>query len=90
MAGDMDDLKDAMTKKKLVIGTDLTIKKLKLGKISKVYLSKNCTVEMKNDIERYSKLAKIEMVQLDKSNEELGVICKKPFYISVLGVLSGK
>jgi len=90
MAGIMDEIKDASIKKKLVIGTDATIKKMKLGKIAKVYLSKNCPKDVQAGLEKYSKMANIEMIPLEKSNEELGVVCKKPFSISVLGILSGK
>jgi len=90
MAGIMDEIRDASIKKKLVIGTDATLKKIRLGKIAKVYLSKNCPKDTQKDLEKYSKMTNIEIVPLEKSNEELGVVCKKPFSISVLGVLSGK
>ena len=60
----IDDIKKALDAKKLVIGTDKTIKNLKFGKI-----------------------AKIEFNILNKSNEELGIVCKKPYSISVLSIL---
>lgn len=89
-AKDINDLKKSLTAKKVVIGKEETVKNIKHGKIGKVYLSNNVQKDVKNDIERYSKIAKIEFVVLDKSNEELGIICKKPFSISVLSVLNEK
>jgi len=86
----VEDIKDAMAKKKLVVGTDRTIKNIKLGKESKVFISKNCPKDVKDDLERYSKISKVEVSMLEMSNEELSIICKKPYSISVLGILGGK
>lgn len=72
---------------KLEIGTELVLKKLKTGKISKVFLTSNCPEEVKEDIERYAALSKAEVVQLDMPNEELGIVCKKPFSISIAGLV---
>jgi large subunit ribosomal protein L30e len=84
---DINDIKKALDAKKVVIGSEETIKKIKLGKISKVYISSNCPENTKRDIERSSKIGKIDFVVLVKNNEEIGVVCKKPFSISVLSIL---
>lgn len=81
------DIRTAVKNKKAIIGTKSTIKNLKLGKLSKVYLSSNCSETVKKDILYYAKLAKVEVVELPYPNEELGVLCKKPFSISVLSFL---
>jgi len=72
---------------KIVIGSKKTIKYLKLAKIGKVFLSKNVPEDIKSDIEYYSKLSNVEVIQLDLSNEELGSILKKPFKVAVVSVL---
>jgi len=82
----LTDLKNAIKSKKLIIGTEMTIKNLKLGKLAAVYLSKNCAENIKKDIQYYAKLAKVEVIQLPYANDELGVVCKKPFSISVLSL----
>jgi len=82
---DVVDIRKLIDDKKLVIGTEIVIKKLKAGKISKVFLTSNCPNEVRDDIERYSAIAKAEVVQLDIPNDELGIICKKPFSISIVG-----
>lgn len=81
------EIRKNLEEKKIIIGTDRTIKNLKLGKIKKIYVTKNIPEDVKKDIEHYSKLAKVEVVALKYANEELGVICKKPFAISVVSLL---
>ena len=80
-----EELKDAIQDKNLIIGTGRIIKSLRAGKLKKVFLSKNCPLGIKNDIRHYAKLGKIDIFELSISNEEIGVMCKKPFSISVLG-----
>ncbi len=84
---DVKEIKDAIKSKKLVIGTGRTIKLLKNNKLAKVYLSANCPASVKEDIENYCKMNKVNVVKLKQKNSELGTLCKKPFFISVLGVL---
>lgn len=73
----------------LVIGTKRTIKGLKLGKVQKVLVSSNCPASVENDINYYAGLSGAEFHKLDYPNDELSVICKKPFSISVLALLKG-
>lgn len=80
------DLKKEIAEGKVVIGTEMVLKNLKDGKLSKVYLAKNCPEKIKEDIRYYGDLAKVPMVVLDANNEEVGVFCKKHFFISVLGI----
>lgn len=79
-------IKKAIEEKKGVIGTDRTIKEMKNGNISKVYISSNCPEDVKDSLNHYGKLSGAEVVQLQYPNEEFAVICKKPFSISVMGI----
>ncbi len=81
----LEELKKALKEKSLVMGLDKITKKLKMGKLKKVFVAKNCPIGIVKDLEYYSKINKVELVKLDKSNEEIGMICKKPFSILVLG-----
>ena len=81
----MKDLKEAIEQKKLIIGKERTLKLLRKGQLSRVILSKNCSKEVKEDIQHYANLFNISVTLSTQSNEELGVLCKKPFAISVLG-----
>lgn len=81
------ELKKLVGNKKLILGADRTIKDLKRGEAKKVFLASNCKKETKEDILHYAKTHKIEVSQLDVNNEELGVIVKKPFAVSVICLL---
>ncbi len=80
------EIRKLLKQKNIIIGTEKTLKNLKLGKISKVYLSSNCQEKTINIIKHYSKLSKASLIRLKYPNDELGILCKKPFSISVLGV----
>ncbi len=82
------ELRKLLADKKLVIGKDRTLKLLKTGELAKVFVSANCPEEWKNDLKYYCSFSKIELRQLDYPNDELGTICKKPFSISVMGVVA--
>ncbi len=77
-------IKKLIKAKKLIIGTERTIKTLRSGNSDKVFLASNCTPQVESDIKYYSKLADASVVKLSYPNDELGIICKKPFSISVI------
>ncbi len=81
------ELKKNLGKNKLVIGKDETLKNIKRGKIAKVYATNNIDVNVKEDLLFYSQNFGIELVELDFDQTQLGIICKKPFPISVVGLL---
>jgi large subunit ribosomal protein L30e len=88
MAKETDtDFKKILKTKNLVIGTEKTIKELRLTKLATVFVTKNAPEKIRADVNHYAKLTKTEVTNLKYTNEELGELCKKPFSISVLGVL---
>lgn len=82
------EIKKNIEKKKAVIGTENTIRGLRQGKISKVFVSTSCPDNVREEIARYAKLSGASVVKLRYSNDELGSICRKPFAISIVGVLA--
>ena len=80
------EIKKAMEEKKLIIGTKETIKKLKQGKIAKVFVSLNCPGDVKDDLHHLCTVSKTLTADVGVPNNELGIICKKPFSISVVSV----
>jgi len=62
------------------------LKNLKLAKVAKVLLASNCPSDLKETVERYAKMSKVDVEQLDVPNDELGIICRKHFFISVMSV----
>ena len=82
----MKDLKEALKDSKAIIGAKRTLKLLKLGRLKKVYVASNCPKDIEDDVHHYSKISNIEVINLKENNEEIGVLCKKSFFISVLGI----
>lgn len=80
------EIKDLLKEDKLLLGTETTMKALKSGKLSKVFVTANCPSDLKKDLEKYCKMGGVEVMALDVPNDELGVICKKPFRISIIGL----
>lgn len=68
----------------LIIGTERSLKALRAGKLQKIILASNCSAETRAAIE--SAKGKAVVVDAKETNDELGVLCKKPFRIAVLGV----
>lgn len=83
------EIKKMLKEKSLVIGTERTIKNLRLGKVDKVIVTSNCSTKVQKDIDYYAGLGKAEVMKIKYPNEELGIMCKKPFAISVLSILKG-
>lgn len=81
-----EEIRKAMSNKKLIIGRDRVLKALRAKELTKIVLSKNCEERLQETIEKFASLASIEVVIVDMSNKELGIVCKKPFFVSTLGL----
>ena len=80
------ELKKLLAAKRLIIGTERTLKKLRQGALARVYISKNCAEGTKDALHRSCAFGKADCVDVPYPNDELGTLCKKPFAISVIGV----
>ena len=81
------EIKDALKKKLLIIGANATVKKLKQGKIVKVFLASNCPESFKDELMHLGKLDNVPVIETEYDNEALGVLCRKQFKISTVGIL---
>ena len=86
-SADARNIRKLVEEKKVIVGLDRTMKMLKQGKLATIYMASNTEDSVKEDLGYYTKLNSTELILLNESNEELGVVCKKPFLISVLGVV---
>lgn len=85
----MNEVKELQVKvaeKKILFGTDSVIKALRSGGVKKVVVSRNCPAAVKQDLEHYAKLVDVPVAEAEMTNDELGVLCKKNFAISVVGI----
>jgi large subunit ribosomal protein L30e len=83
------ELKKVLKGENVIIGTERTMKELKRGNVERVFVSSNCPALVEGDIDYYTRLGSVEKVKLPIPNEELGVICKKPFSISIISLMKG-
>lgn len=81
-------IKQILKSDKVVLGTKETLQCLKKGSLSQILVSSNCPETVKKDIEYYAKLGDVKVVGVKYPNDELGILCKKPYAVSVLGVLA--
>ncbi len=79
----LENLKKAIKEKKLIIGTERTVKALKKGEVKEVFVSKNCPELLRKEIKNYAKISNISIVEMKENNKEIGTICKKPFAINL-------
>jgi len=85
---DVLELKKLIEDSDVIFGGDRTLKLLKQGKIDKVILSSDSKENILEKIRALSQ--KVEVIQTDRTKDNLAELCKKPFHISVIGILSGK
>jgi large subunit ribosomal protein L30e len=83
----VDEIKKTLASGKSILGAKQVIDALRAGKLERAYLSTNTEADMLADIIHYAKLSNTPVVNTGIMRDELGVVCKKPFAISVIGLL---
>lgn len=87
MSDFVSEIKKLLKENKLVFGSDEVLKGLRLGRFSKIFLASNSSAGLKEDVNNYASVSGVEVVTTALQNTELGDLCKKPFAITVLGLL---
>lgn len=80
----LEDFKKALGGKKIIYGTNETVKALKLGKVKEVFISSNCPKKVVDDLQHYAKQSGAVVKKLEIPDKEVGLLCKKRYSISVL------
>ena len=73
--------------KLLVFGSNQIFKQIKLDKINEVFVASDCSKEILEKLGRYSKFSNLKIYELPKNKEEITLLCKKEFPVSVVGVI---
>ena len=81
-----EKLLEAIKENKAVFGASVTLKLLKLNEIESVYLASNCPEHLTTQIEQIAKTNTVPVNKLKENNEELAILCKKAFSISVASI----
>jgi len=86
----LSELKKYINDKKLIFGRDRSLKNLKKNLVKEIFLSSNADNIVKEDITVISKKFNVKVSQLEITADEMGVVVKKPFAVSVAALLKWK
>jgi large subunit ribosomal protein L30e len=79
---EISDMKKIIEADKAVFGINETLKLIKKKQIEGVFIASNCPEEIEAKLNE----SKAKIQESEQTNLELGVLCKKSFNISVIGV----
>ncbi|MEK6852887.1 MAG: ribosomal L7Ae/L30e/S12e/Gadd45 family protein [Nanoarchaeota archaeon] len=82
----MKELITAQKDSKLVIGENTTLKNIKLKRATSVYVAKDCKSSLVEKLKIYEPLG-VQLIQTEKSSEELAILLRKDFKIAVVAIL---
>lgn len=85
-------LTDELKNKKTVLGSKVTLKKIREKEVEKIYFSNDCPENnpVLDEIMKKAKANKVEIINLELTKEELKEICQKQFNISTISILKEK
>jgi ribosomal protein L30E len=83
---DANEIKKMLKNENLVLGSDRVLKLLRENQMESIWLAANAPGVVVDDIKRYAQLSGTGVETLLIPNDELGVVCKKPFNIAVIGL----
>lgn len=81
-----NEIGSAVKSDKVIIGYKQTIKNIKIGSVKLIVIANNIPEELKKKIEHNAKIGGIKMEVFNGSSKELGVVCGRPFPISVIAI----
>lgn len=82
-----ENLKRIVMQEKVIFGTTTIMKKLKQGKIKKVFLASNVPKEVESDIHHNASISNAEIEKLDMANYDFGMLFKRPHPVLALAIL---
>ena len=83
-------IKEKIKQDKIIIGYKTVIKSLKSDKPELVVVAVNTPKDKKKMVELNAKISKVQVKEYPKDNVNLGLLCGKPFSVSVLAIKRGK
>ena len=82
----VDTIHKAQANGSAILGAKVTLKKLRAGTLAKIFLASNVAEVLEEDITYYAGLNGTEVVKLPALAEDISIVCKKPFFITVIGI----
>ena len=84
---ELNQLKEALAKNNVIIGSKKVIKGLKAKDLEMVFIAKNCPQSIKKDLNHYASLSNVKIEEFDGTGKQLGTFCGKPFSIATIGIV---
>lgn len=81
-----DEIKSALAKGTIIIGTRGTVKAVKAGEAKAVVLASNAPEAVRKDFEHYAKSAGTNVQKFNGTGKQLGVFLGKPFPVAALAI----
>lgn len=82
----LNELKEALNKKNVVIGSRQAIRLLKTGELKSIIVSQNCPENIKKDINHYAKMRQMDVKKFNGDSKQLGILCGRPFSIATIAI----
>jgi large subunit ribosomal protein L30e len=79
-----EDIQNANKANRIVLGYRRSKKYIRMNDAEMVVLAKNAPEKIKKQIEHDAKIAEIKVETFGGGSKELGVLCGKPYPVSVL------
>lgn len=78
------ELRMALNTGKVHLGTKVAMRELRRGRAKIAILSSNCPDNTKESITTHGRLSEIPVLEHQKDSIDLGVLCGKPYPVSVI------
>ena len=79
-----EEIGEAIKSNKIILGYRESLKSLKTSSPEKIVVAANAPENLRKEIEHNSKVAETKLEIFEGSSKDLGVVCGKPFPITVL------
>jgi len=79
-------IKKSIEAGKAILGFKEVVKDLRKNNIKEVMIASNTSSEHIEDLENLCSINDVPITKLKQANDELGVLCKKAFSVSVLAI----
>lgn len=80
------EIKNATEQKTIVIGFNSVLTNLKNGNLKSIFCASNTPSVMYDELKHYADLNKVELHKMQINNEQLGILAKKQYLISTVGI----
>jgi len=85
-----DEIKSALAKGAIMIGTRSVAKAVKAGNAKAVILASNAPEDVRKDFEHYSKVSGAAVQTFKGTGKQLGTFLGKPFPVAALAIMPEK